>query len=62
MMMQKDSRFIFDAPWIIIPPSILLSVLILCFNQAGDKLTGDKHGAALSRPHAQTFGLPVILF
>lgn len=38
MMIQEGSRFIFDAPWIIIPPSILLSVLILCFNQVGDKL------------------------
>jgi len=38
MMIQEGSRFIFDAPWIILPPSVMLSVLILCFNQAGDKL------------------------
>jgi ABC-type dipeptide/oligopeptide/nickel transport system permease subunit len=38
MMIQEGSRFIFDAPWIIIPPSVMLSALILCFNQIGDKL------------------------
>jgi len=38
MMIQEGSRFIFDAPWIIVPPSVMLSVLILCFNQVGDTL------------------------
>ena len=37
-MIQEGSRFMFDAPWIIIPPSILLSVLILSFNQVGDRM------------------------
>ncbi len=37
-MIQEGSRFMFDAPWIIIPPSLLLSVLILSFNQAGDRM------------------------
>jgi len=37
-MIQEGSRFIFDAPWIIIPPSVMLSALILCFNQVGDTL------------------------
>jgi peptide/nickel transport system permease protein len=38
LVIQEGSKFIFDAPWIIIPPSLLLMVLILCFNQIGDKL------------------------
>lgn len=37
-MIQEGSKFIFDAPWIILPPSIILTVLILCFNSIGDKL------------------------
>ena len=41
LMIQEGSKFIFDAPWIILPPSILLSILILCFNQIGDIITGD---------------------
>ncbi|HPQ54894.1 MAG TPA: ABC transporter permease subunit, partial [Spirochaetota bacterium] len=41
LMIQEGSKFIFDAPWIILPPSILLSILILCFNQIGDTITGD---------------------
>ncbi len=36
IMIQEGSKFIFDAPWIIIPPSIMLTVLILAFNQIGD--------------------------
>ncbi len=38
MMIQEGSRFIIDAPWIIIPPSIMLSLLILCFNRIGDRM------------------------
>lgn len=38
LMIQEGSKFIFDAPWIIIPPSIVLMILILCFNQIGDRL------------------------
>jgi ABC-type dipeptide/oligopeptide/nickel transport system permease subunit len=38
MMIQEGSKFIFDAPWIIIPPSVFLSLLILCFNNTGDKI------------------------
>ena len=38
MMIQEIASFIFDAPWIIIPPSVMLSALILCFNQIGDTL------------------------
>ncbi len=41
LMIQEGSRFIFDAPWIIIPPSLFLMILILCFNQIGDKLAGE---------------------
>ena len=39
LMIQEGSRFIFEAPWIILPPSIILMILILCFNQIGDKLS-----------------------
>jgi peptide/nickel transport system permease protein len=38
IMIQEGSKFIFDAPWIIIPPSIMLTVLILAFNEIGDLL------------------------
>ncbi|MBN2041843.1 MAG: ABC transporter permease [Spirochaetes bacterium] len=40
-MIQEGSKFIFDAPWIILPPSIILTILILCFNSIGDKLVQD---------------------
>ncbi len=42
LMIQEGSKFIFDAPWIILPPSIILMVLILCFNQIGDRLASAK--------------------
>ncbi len=38
LMIQEGSKFIFDAPWLILPPSIILMILILCFNQIGDRL------------------------
>lgn len=38
MMIQEGAKFIFDAPWIIIPPSLLLMALILSFNQLGDRM------------------------
>ncbi len=37
LMIQEGSKYIFDAPWIIIPPSIALTIIILCFNAAGDR-------------------------
>ncbi|MDY6970378.1 MAG: ABC transporter permease [Spirochaetota bacterium] len=39
LMIQEGSRFIFEAPWLILPPSLILMILILCFNQIGDKLS-----------------------
>jgi ABC-type dipeptide/oligopeptide/nickel transport system permease subunit len=41
-MIQEGSKFIFDAPWIIISPSVILTILILCFNSIGDKLVYKK--------------------
>ena len=41
-MIQEGSKFIFDAPWLILPPSIILMVLILCFNIIGDKIAAEK--------------------
>jgi len=38
LIIQEGTKFMFDAPWIILPPSIILTILILCFNQIGDKL------------------------
>lgn len=38
LMIQEGSRVIFDAPWMLIAPSIFLSVTILCFNQIGDTI------------------------
>lgn len=37
-MIQEGAKFMFDAPWIIIPPSVILTLLILGFNRIGDKL------------------------
>ena len=37
-MIQEGSKFIFDAPWLILPPSVILMILILCFNLIGDKI------------------------
>lgn len=42
IMIQEGSKFIFDAPWIIIPPSIILTILILCFNAIGDRLANNR--------------------
>lgn len=42
LMIQEGSKFIFDAPWIILPPSIILMILILCFNLTGDRLSGER--------------------
>jgi peptide/nickel transport system permease protein len=39
LMIQEGSRYIFDAPWIIIPPSFILTILILSFNALGDKFS-----------------------
>ncbi len=36
VMIQEGSRMIFDAPWMLIPPSVFLSAAILCFNRIGD--------------------------
>ncbi len=36
VMIQEGSRVIFDAPWMVIPPSLFLSATILCFNRIGD--------------------------
>ena len=44
LMIQEGSKFIFDAPWIIIPPSVMLMLLILCFNQVGDRMVTEKKG------------------
>lgn len=41
-MIQEGSKFMFDAPWIILPPSIILMILILCFNQIGDRMASDR--------------------
>lgn len=38
VMIQEGSRVIFDAPWMLIPPSVFLSAVILCFNRIGDIL------------------------
>ncbi len=38
LLIQEGSRVIFDAPWMLIPPSIFLSITILCFNRIGDVL------------------------
>ncbi|MCU0822207.1 MAG: ABC transporter permease [Spirochaetes bacterium] len=40
-MIQEGSKFIFDAPWLILPPSIILMILILCFNLIGDKIAAE---------------------
>ncbi len=40
LMIQEGSKFLFDAPWMIIPPSLMLTVFILCFNSIGDRLVG----------------------
>jgi peptide/nickel transport system permease protein len=42
LMIQEGAKFIFDAPWIIIPPSLLLMILILSFNQIGDKIISNR--------------------
>jgi peptide/nickel transport system permease protein len=42
LMIQEGSRYIFDAPWIIIPPSLILTILILCFNALGDRFHANK--------------------
>lgn len=39
VMIQEASRVIFDAPWMLIPPSVFLSAAILCFNRIGDLLS-----------------------
>ncbi len=36
VMIQEGARVIFDAPWMLIPPSVFLSASILCFNRIGD--------------------------
>ncbi len=41
-MIQEGSKFIFDAPWLILPPSIILMILILCFNRIGDTIATEK--------------------
>lgn len=41
LMIQEGSRFIFDARWMIIPPSIFLMILILSFNRIGDLLSSE---------------------
>lgn len=47
IMIQEGSRFIFDAPWLIIPPSIALTIVILAFNQIGDTLAAGDGGKAM---------------
>lgn len=41
LMIQEGSKFLFDAPWMIIPPSLALTIFILCFNSIGDRLVSD---------------------
>jgi len=40
-LIQEGSKFLFDAPWIIVPPSVVLMIVILCFNQIGDSIAAD---------------------
>jgi len=47
IMIQEGSRFIFDAPWLIIPPSIALTIVILAFNQIGDTLAAGDGGKVI---------------
>ena len=35
-LINEGSKFIFDAPWLIIPPSVVLTVTVLLFNRIGD--------------------------
>lgn len=42
VMIQEGSRVIFDAPWMIIPPSIFLTIAIFCFNRIGDAFSEHK--------------------
>lgn len=41
IMVNESVKFIFDAPWMIFPPSILLMVLVLVFNRIGDIIATD---------------------
>lgn len=43
LMINEGAQFLFDAPWLIIPPSLALMVVILIFNRIGDIwVAGDK--------------------
>jgi len=36
-LVQQGAKFIIDAPWLILPPSVLLVVIVLLFNSVGDE-------------------------
>ncbi|MCX7680259.1 MAG: ABC transporter permease [Spirochaetes bacterium] len=42
VMIQEGSRVIFDAPWMLIAPSIFLTTVIICFNRIGDAFETQK--------------------
>jgi ABC-type dipeptide/oligopeptide/nickel transport system permease subunit len=35
-LINEGSKFIFDAPWLIIPPAVLLTLVVIVFNRIGD--------------------------
>jgi ABC-type dipeptide/oligopeptide/nickel transport system permease subunit len=35
-LINEGSKFIFDAPWLILPPAIFLTLTVLVFNRIGD--------------------------
>lgn len=35
-LINEGSKFIFDAPWLIVPPSVFLTGIVLVFNRIGD--------------------------